>query len=63
MNWKTLFAFILAPVASSLGTWGNNTLAGTHTPFTAGTILIPAIPILIASLTHLYQTPPNAPTN
>lgn len=56
--WKVLFATILAPVAVSLGNWGQNSMNGQHIPFTAGTILIPAVPVLLASLLHLFQTPP-----
>jgi hypothetical protein len=59
--WKHIFALIAAPLTVTLGMWGSNTMAGTHIPFTAGTILIPAIPVLINSLLHLYQTPPTNP--
>jgi hypothetical protein len=60
MNWKHLFALIAAPVASSLGIWGQNTLNGQHVAFTTGNILIPAIPVLLASLAHLYMAPPSS---
>lgn len=59
--WRHIFALIAAPITVTLGYWGSNTMAGTHIPFTAGTILIPAIPVLINSLAHLYQAPPAKP--
>ena len=55
---KQLFAILAAPFASTLGIWGQNTLNGQHVAFTAGNILIPAIPILLANLAHLYMKPP-----
>ena len=58
---KHILALILAPLTASLGMWLSNTAAGTHIPFTVGTILAPAVPVWINSLVHLYQTPPSTP--
>jgi hypothetical protein len=59
--WKHIFAIVLAPLTATLGAWASNTAAGTHIPFTVGTILAPAVPIWINSILHLYQNPPNQP--
>lgn len=61
-NWKTLLALVLAPLTATTGTWAVNTMGGQHIPFTAGTILLPAIPILANSLLHLFQAPPSSGT-
>jgi hypothetical protein len=53
-----LLAIVLAPLTSTIGIWAANTGAGQHVPFTAGTILLPAIPIWLNALAHLYQAPP-----
>lgn len=58
--WKHFFAVALAPIATSLATWAQNTVGGQHIPFTAGTILVPAIPVYIALLSQLFQKPPVA---
>jgi hypothetical protein len=58
-NWKTLLFTVASPFVSSLGIVLSNNLAGTHVPFTAATVLLPAIPIAVKSLTALYTTSPS----
>lgn len=58
---KNILALVLAPLTATLGTWASNTMAGTHIPFTVGTILAPAVPIWLNSLFHLFSTPPTSP--
>ncbi len=63
MSWKGWLklgiAAVLAPVTSTTGVWAVNTLGGVHIPFNAGTILLPAIPVFLQGLLHLFQTPPH----
>jgi hypothetical protein len=61
MNWKKILGnAVLAPFAVVLGAWGQATVTGQHVAFTAGNILIPAIPVVLTQLLALFQTPPHA---
>jgi len=63
VNWKgwlkIVVATVAAPFTATLGHWATNAAGGVHEPFTATTILLPAIPILLQSLFHLFQAPPH----
>jgi hypothetical protein len=60
MNWKKiLLSGVLAPIAVSLGAWGTNSMAGTHIPFTFGTIGIPSLLVMAKGFLDLFQTPPH----
>lgn len=60
MNWKKILGnIVLAPVAVSLGAWGQAAMSGTHVAFTAGNVLVPAIPVVLAQLLALFQQPPH----
>lgn len=58
MNWWKIIGFTAAaPVVSSLGYVINNNLNGTHIPITAGTVLLPAIPIALKGILALFTDP------
>ena len=60
MKWlKIIGVTLAAPVAASAGYALNNYAnPGTHIPITAGTILLPAIPVAIKGLFALFAQPP-----
>lgn len=58
---KILLAAAGAGLAGTVGSWSHDFMAGVHHPFTAGTILVPVIPTLIATLAALFVKPPHQP--
>ena len=60
MNWKKLLLFGLGgPVVAAVNNVIVGNAAGVHIPFTAGTVLLPAIPIVLKSIVALFTQPPN----
>ncbi len=59
MNWKKILAWAAGGgVLGNVAAWGHEALAGHHIPFTAGTILVPALPGMVAALGALFTHRP-----
>jgi len=58
LNWKKILLFgTTSAFVPVLGQWTECMQAGGHCPFTAGTVLLPAIPSLVLVLTALFSNP------
>ena len=57
-NWKKVILFsTVSAFVPALGNWASSVQSGQDIPFTAGNILVPAIPALITTLAALFSNP------
>ncbi len=59
--WKVILATVGGAVAGNVSGWGQAVTGGHHVHFTVGTILVPAIPGILATLLALFTKPPHQP--
>lgn len=58
LNWKKVLLFgTVSTLLPSIQQWANSVQAGEAIPFTAATILVPAIPTAIAVFSALFTNP------
>ena len=62
MDWKKILLFgFAAPVVATVNNVLVSNASGVHIPITAGTVLLPSIPILLKGILALFSQPPNQP--
>ncbi len=55
---KTLLATIGGAFAGTIGQWANTYFTGGHEPFTAKTIVIPAVMTIVSTILALFTKSP-----
>lgn len=62
VNWKKVILFTVAgAVTPQVSAWVQCVQQGGHCPFTAGTVLLPAVPALVVTLAALFSNPRHRP--
>lgn len=57
-DWKKVIAMTMAGIVTpTVGNWANSYMQGNPQPFTVGNVLIPAIPVVAATLMALFSQP------
>lgn len=58
LNWKKILVFgTIGALTPALGQWSNCFAGSPCPPFTAGNVIIPAIPTVLAMLAALFSNP------